>query len=56
MRDLKFFIESVSPGYVYIGMPLANSQFVSLDAYAKDHKCNQYYITDLLSDEGTPTD
>ena len=48
-------IDSVPPGYLYIPSPLPNAQFVNLDAYPKDLKCNKDYIPDLLTDEGTST-
>jgi len=48
-------IEGVSPRYVYIHIPLPNAQFVNRNAFAKDCKCDQDFIPDLLTDEGTTT-
>ena len=46
-------IEGVPPGYVYIHNYLPRAQFFNLEAYAKDHRCDNDFIPDLLTDEGT---
>jgi len=48
-------IEGVPPGYVNIHTPLPSAQFCTLDAYAKDRKCNNDFIPDLLTDKDTHT-
>jgi len=54
-RALSSKINVVPPGYVYIFTPLPNAQFFNLDGYAKDRKCNEDFIPDFLTDEGTST-
>jgi len=48
-------IEGVPPGYMYIHTPLLNTQYVNLDAYAKDRKRDKDFIPDLLTDDGIST-
>jgi len=48
-------IDGVPPGHVYIHTPLPSTQFLNLDAYAKDRKCDKDFNPDLLTDEGTST-
>jgi len=48
-------IEGVPLGDVYIHTALPNPQLFNLDPYAKDHKGDKDYITDLLTDGGTST-
>jgi len=46
-------IDGVHPGYVYIRTALPNAQFFNLDA--KDRKCNNDFIPDFLTHQGTST-
>ena len=48
-------IDGVPPGYVNIHNHLPSSQFFNHDAYAKDHKRNQVFNPDLLTEKGTST-
>jgi len=48
-------IGGVLPGYVYMHPSPPNAQFFNYDAYAKDCKCDQDCIPDLLTDKGTST-
>jgi len=40
---------------VSIHTPLPSAQFFNLDEYAKDHKRDEDFNPDLLTDEGTST-
>jgi hypothetical protein len=48
-------IEGVLPGYVYIHTLLPNTEFFYHYAYAGDCKHNEYFIPDLLTEEGPST-
>jgi hypothetical protein len=54
-RSPRSKIEGVPPGYVYIHTPLPSTQFLNLNAYAKDRKRNDDFIPDLLTDIGLST-
>ena len=43
-------IKGVPPGYVYILTPLPNPQLFNLDTYAKECKCDENCILDLLTE------
>jgi hypothetical protein len=46
-------MEGVPPGCMYIHTPVRDTQFVNLNAYAKDHKCKVHCAPDSLTDDGT---
>jgi SUMO ligase MMS21 Smc5/6 complex component len=48
-------IEGVPYLYKYIHTLLSNIQFFNHDAYAQDHKYDQDFIQNLMTDEGTTT-
>lgn len=50
-----FEIEGVQSGYVYIHPPLHNAQFFNRNVNGKDHQCDNVYIPDLLTADGTST-
>jgi len=48
-------IQGVPPGSVYIHTPLPSAQLFNPDGYAQDHKCDNDFNSDLLTDDGTST-
>ena len=44
-------IEGVPPGYVYIHTLPPSAQFFTIDAYAKNRKCDKVFNPDLPTDK-----